>query len=378
MRPAGAPLPGDGPSGAGSGPTEAGADDESRLRVVFVLAGVELFGGVKVVLQLADLLRGRGHRVVVAAPAPAPSWYSLGADYLELPALEAEHLPAADLYVGTFYTTLAPARDAASARGATAVHLCQGFEGALSHNRGEHPLIDQAYRLPLPALTVSEHLTRLIEERFRRPARRIRQPVDPAFRPLLPRRERPTSPARILITGAWEFYLKGVDVALAAVRRLRREGLECQVVRLSQWPLCDAERKLEPSSEFHHHLRPSEVPELLRGCDLLLAPSWPVEGFGLPVLEAFASGVPVVASDIPSFREFAAPAAALLPHDDEAGFAREAARLLRDPQHWRSRRDAGLAVAADYGPDAAAEALVAGLRWARSTTTRRDPAPVGD
>ncbi|HSF91418.1 MAG TPA: glycosyltransferase, partial [Paracoccaceae bacterium] len=41
-----------------------------------------------------------------------------------------------------------------------------------------------------------------------------------------------------------------------------------------------------------------------------------VEGFGLPVAEALARGVPVIASDIPSHREVAGERADFLPPDD--------------------------------------------------------------
>ena len=47
-----------------------------------------------------------------------------------------------------------------------------------------------------------------------------------------------------------------------------------------------------------------EVPSLYRGALALLFPSL-YEGFGLPVLEAMKSGIPVVASDIPPVREVA-------------------------------------------------------------------------
>ena len=47
----------------------------------------------------------------------------------------------------------------------------------------------------------------------------------------------------------------------------------------------------------------------------LVMPSF-VEGFGLPVAEALARGVPVIASDIPSHREVAGGRAVFLPPDD--------------------------------------------------------------
>ena len=57
--------------------------------------------------------------------------------------------------------------------------------------------------------------------------------------------------------------------------------------------------------------------ELYNACDILLFPSL-YEGFGLPIVEAFASGLPVVTSDIPTIREVAGDAAILCnPHDAE-------------------------------------------------------------
>jgi glycosyltransferase involved in cell wall biosynthesis len=52
----------------------------------------------------------------------------------------------------------------------------------------------------------------------------------------------------------------------------------------------------------HNALPDSRMTELLRGASAVLLPSF-AEGFGFPVIEALALGVPVLCSDIPALRE---------------------------------------------------------------------------
>jgi len=55
------------------------------------------------------------------------------------------------------------------------------------------------------------------------------------------------------------------------------------------------------------------------------------EGFGLTPIEAVASGIAVVASDIPPHREFVGRAASLVPPDDPAAWAEAIAEALERP-----------------------------------------------
>ncbi|MEM8994933.1 MAG: glycosyltransferase, partial [Acidobacteriota bacterium] len=96
-----------------------------------------------------------------------------------------------------------------------------------------------------------------------------------------------------------------------------------------------------------------------------------VEGFGLPVLEAMACGVPSVASDIPSFRAFAADASILVPREDSEAFAAAAASLLDSGRRWRRHRRRGLQVAAAYREDRAGAAIEEVLRWVASGDWRQ-------
>ena len=62
-----------------------------------------------------------------------------------------------------------------------------------------------------------------------------------------------------------------------------------------------------------------------------------VEGFGLPVVEALARDVPLIASDIPVFREIAGDAALYYPQSDSAALARAVGQMLREREHWARR-----------------------------------------
>jgi glycosyltransferase involved in cell wall biosynthesis len=72
------------------------------------------------------------------------------------------------------------------------------------------------------------------------------------------------------------------------------------------------------------------------------------EGFGLPVLEAMARGVPVACSDASSLPEVAGDAALLFAPRDEAAIAQALARLLSDPELAQKLRERGLGRAHEF------------------------------
>lgn len=309
----------------------------------------------------------RGHSVSVVCPGEPPDWFPLEAELRRTPGLDPSDLPEADVTVATYWTTLP--RALAGARGEV-VHYCQGFEGIYTHNRAEHGAIEEAYRSPVPAMAVSAHLVRLLAERFGRPARVVPQPLEPYWSSGW--RVRPRRRPRLLVTSPFEIDWKGVPTSLRAVVELRRLGFECELVRLSQWPLSDEERAIAVPDEFHEHLPPHRVPELMKSCDLLLAASWEQEGFGLPVLEAMACGVPVVASDVPCFRDWTSGAARLVPPGRPEAFAGAAREILSDSRLWRRMRRRGRRVAQGYRESVSARAAEETLAWVASGEWRRE------
>lgn len=107
---------------------------------------------------------------------------------------------------------------------------------------------------------------------------------------------------------------------------------------------------------------------LYRDAGILVLPSLQ-EGFGFPVLEAMACGVPVVVSDRGSLPEVAGDAASPVEATDADALAREMERLL-DPAAALVAADCGTRQAATYSWDACAaavrEAYAAAVEFRRS------------
>ena len=110
----------------------------------------------------------------------------------------------------------------------------------------------------------------------------------------------------------------------------------------------------DPRLIFAGRRSDAEVAALLRGAQGLVFASL-YEGFGIPPLEAFAQGCPVIASDIPATREVCADAALYFDPADDAALAAHMARLLATPDP--ARRDAGRQRADLYAWSRSAEIL---------------------
>jgi glycosyltransferase involved in cell wall biosynthesis len=103
-------------------------------------------------------------------------------------------------------------------------------------------------------------------------------------------------------------------------------------------------------------LEDDDLAAALFGAGVLAAPSRS-EGFGLPVLEAMAAGVPVVVSDAPALVELAGGVGLVVPRDDPARLAVAIGEVLGDDGAASAMAEHGRRRAADFSWQTAASRL---------------------
>lgn len=107
---------------------------------------------------------------------------------------------------------------------------------------------------------------------------------------------------------------------------------------------------------FHNGVTDAEYDGLLRRATALVSLS-KAEGYGLPLVEAMAVGTPVIASEIPIFREVGADAALYVNPESPGQFA-DAVGQLQDDVHWQDMSRRSIARAAEFSWDESARQLV--------------------
>jgi len=127
---------------------------------------------------------------------------------------------------------------------------------------------------------------------------------------------------------------KGLPVLLRAWPRLRGSGVRLRVLGadpLAVRLLLARLRMSEDGIDLLGFVDDETLTEELASARLLVAPSLGNESFGMVITRAFACAAPVVASDIPGYREILSDeTGALVPPDDPEALADAVAGLLAD------------------------------------------------
>ena len=238
----------------------------------------------------------------------------------------------------------------------------------------------QAILEPDRILVVSEHWRDLLRREYGTAAKVVHNGVDPArFREADPvqakeLRQRAGAAGRPLILSVGGIEpRKGSDTLVRAVAALKQAGRRPVHAIVGGHSFQDYRAyrdrvlaslpglglSLDDDVVLLGTVPDAELPGWYAAADVLAFPSTK-EGWGLAVLEAMSAGLPVVASDLPVFREFLTPGrdALLVPVDDAPSLAAALAAVLDDPELADRLRSAARATCERFS-------------WARSAAEHR-------
>jgi glycogen(starch) synthase len=174
---------------------------------------------------------------------------------------------------------------------------------------------------------------------------------------------------RVLYVGRLE-PRKGIDTLLAAIPKVVCQmqkasfiivGKDNTVGRLQQHRIADAFHAQNPGLNviFAGEMTDPDRDTLYSSCDLFCAPSR-LESFGLVLLEAIRFGLPVVVSDIPTFRAILGEsnAGCFFESGNPEDLADKMLALLQNPEKMNAMRAASRSLFASYDIDVCVRELL--------------------
>ncbi|NWF94049.1 MAG: glycosyltransferase family 4 protein [Syntrophaceae bacterium] len=300
------------------------------MRIGYFVSSIGISGGVKVVLQHVKILKELGHEAFLITKDIEGTW-DVSETLVILKRNNLEDIPDCEIYIGTRWNDV---ERLFRRKVGKVVHLCQGYEplkywlrikeefipekrekkGILSITKRYFDMmkyrrkIDQVksvYALPTVKAAVSRHLVELIEKEYKQRCFLIQNGIDTkVFYPDGRRTWGEDGEIRVLSVGSMHVGFKGIRDTLAAVKLLKGKGFNLKLIRVSPTP--PSERELDEAivDEFYERLNEKEMADLYRSADIFISSSLEMEGFGLPAMEALASGVPSILTEISSYKNF--------------------------------------------------------------------------
>lgn len=224
-------------------------------------------------------------------------------------------------------------------------------------------------------ITDTEYTRREVANYFGWPLNRIYAVHLASGREFCPRSESVLAPALRALDlqpGGYSLFTGTVEPRKNLLSLLQAYGRLPAAVR-SRWPLVVAGYRGWESEALHLRLQEAQregwlkylgfvpqqtLPVLMSGARVFAYPSY-YEGFGLPVLEAMASGVPVVCSNASTLPEVAGGAAAMHDPDDVDALVNLLTAGLEDEAWRESAQAAGLRQAGRFSWDKCARETLA-------------------
>ncbi len=311
------------------------------LRVVYLMPRTGAGGAARVLFEHANHSCHLGASVTVVSHFPRPDWFDLVAEFVEVPFGQplCESVPPCDVIVAGYWDEVIPARRLGIA---PVVHFDQGVEHLFGQVSAQwKPIIEASLAAADWTITIGENTENALAQRYGIFAHRIQNAVDTeVFRP-----SSATASKRTVIFIGWDgTTFKGMDTARRVARGLAARRPEVGVVWITPKAPLGAwmgETVVNPSQQV--------LARYLREASVYVGTSR-YESWGLPALEAMASGTPVVSTDNGGILAYGRDRhnCLLVPVDDADALIATVIRVLDDAELAEGLVSAGLETAALY------------------------------
>lgn len=282
------------------------------MKINYTMFGTGLTGGVRVLLEIANVLVNRGHEVTITSIGNENDhkWFPLDAkvNYIQKPlyrkvinhALKvfdinvhpyqdmenlSKSIPDCDINVATFCFTAFSVL--ASEKGIPFYHM-QHYEPLFFNDQYQKKLAEDTYYLPLNKIANSIWLKDQMKEKYGYDLPVVNPAIDHTV--FYPREiEKDTDKLRVVCFGKqteWKGFKDALDAMKIVMKK--REDVELVVYGAHQ-----PSYKSEVAYRFIKYPSDDELAKLYSSADVVFCPSW-YESFPLPPIEAMACGAPVV------------------------------------------------------------------------------------
>lgn len=302
------------------------------MNITILSTHLEFSGGRRQLFEYGEHLQRLGHNVEVLIKRVKGD-LKTDLKCTTVPRFSAKYIPESDLIVASKPEEVLAAW---RARRGLVVNYCQGIEMPLLEKK-IHDLkqdgfdvwsywevwairrrimkLDKVFKLATPIIAASENVRIELERRYERRVFLCRNGIkDDVFFPSDCRVGSSFENGhRLLCVGDGSAEIKGIDAVVAAVKVLKEKGIPVFFVRVT--PSSVDSKAAESADELHVGVSQRDLASLMRGCDIYVSSCREGEGFGLPAMEALASGMLCVLSDITSYRAFSSEEGWCVFHD---------------------------------------------------------------
>lgn len=321
-------------------------------KIVFIVAGVGISGGLRVVLEHAHRLMSIGHDVsILNVGEPGDVDWS-GRN--NVPVIQAGDrrsylLNNIDMLFATFWSTCKWLPHIPAAR---KLYFIQSDERLFYDDPDMKVQVSDTYLLPYEFVTIAGWIQRMLRDEFARDAHLVPNGLDTSlFRPCEPLAPKNPARPRVLIEGPITIGFKGVADAYAAVA-----SLDCEIWIVSSAGVPQPWWRVD---RFFDGVKFDDMPRLYSACDVLVKMSR-VESFAYPPLEAMACGCAVVVGKVAGSMEYVQHEtnALVVEQGDVEGARTAVGRLIGDEALRRRLVEAGLETARRWSWERSFDALL--------------------